>query len=469
MMTEVVVGSGPCAWAAVMGIIARGGTPVVVDFGQFPKIDPPKILGSSALAIKGSQDRARVFGYPRSLVSSEDAGHLPISSARGGLSRVWGSGILARGIDEFPELSEVFHEISGAFDSLFELIPSTASKDQLSLRFPAPAEHRVAPQSARFSKMVAQLQDEDPKTLVGYPRLAMRTEGGACLRCGSCLVGCPEGLFFSSEVHLSQLELSGLCRLVTGPVLKLEIEDSGVNVVLPSQRIKADRVYLAAGPIGTPSLLQRSGMAPTHIRVLDSAVFYSALINLNQSLGDEAEFTAAQASILATKPGPSDFQVSVYESNPDHGERIRAMLPLLRHVLKVPRIAINRVNPIIGFLDSAVSGHLDLRFQGERTWVRRVANPSTRPAANEVLKRVASRTKTQRMFAVPRLILIPKPGSGYHSGAAMPMGGEYVDLSSGLRFDSRIKLVDATVLPRVPAGSHTFTAMANAFRVGRAN
>ena len=64
------------------------------------------------------------------------------------------------------------------------------------------------------------------------------------------------------------------------------------------------------------------------------------------------------------------------------------------------------------------------------------------------------------------LAFVPSPGSGYHSGAAMPMGGNYVDYSGRLIQAGSIQIVDATSLPKIPAGSHTFTAMANAYRIG---
>ena len=68
---------------------------------------------------------------------------------------------------------------------------------------------------------------------------------------------------------------------------------------------------------------------------------------------------------------------------------------------------------------------------------------------------------------MPGALVVPPPGSGYHVGAGMPLGGSVVDHQGRLRDAPAIHVVDASSLPQVWAGSHTFTAMANAHRIAR--
>jgi hypothetical protein len=81
------------------------------------------------------------------------------------------------------------------------------------------------------------------------------------------------------------------------------------------------------------------------------------------------------------------------------------------------------------------------------------------------MRKVGSSTKQFGLHPIPKLILIPPTGNGYHSGASMPMGGDLINFNGALKSDSRIYVVDASVLPEIWAGSHTFTAMANAYRI----
>ena len=47
----------------------------------------------------------------------------------------------------------------------------------------------------------------------------------------------------------------------------------------------------------------------------------------------------------------------------------------------------------------------------------------------------------------------------------MPMGGELIGMDCSLRGAKGVYVVDASVLPEIWVGAHTFTAMANAYRV----
>ena len=465
MIDDLIIGTGPTAWAAAEGVIARGGFPVLLDFGLHPNIAAPLIKGTSSLAVKGDSERATLFSYPKSLISASDGRHLPVSSARGGLSKIWGAGILMRSIEELSDLEPISNGLNSAFHALYDLLPSTGSNDQLSNRFPLPSAQGVAPTSSRYENFISKMQKSNSDVLVGHPRMAMKTENSACVRCGMCLNGCPESLFFSADLYLKNLELLGKCKFEVGPALSIESSESSSIVRTPFGRIEARRIYLAAGPIATPALLQRSNLAPTFIEVMDSAVFYSGLINQNVASGNESEFTSSNASIFSDSSGADDFQIAVYESNPEYLDRIKSVVPKLGNFIRLPKFALNRINPVIGFLDSSVSGRLELNYYGGRTWVKRRPSTETRAHVNKALTRTSFALKGTGIHVLKRMSVIPVAGSGYHSGASLPMGGQFVDFDARLKAAPSVMLVDATSLPNIPAGSHTFTAMANAYRV----
>jgi choline dehydrogenase-like flavoprotein len=87
-----------------------------------------------------------------------------------------------------------------------------------------------------------------------------------CGNCGRCVLGCPSGAKWDSREFLNEAVARG-ARVVTGrPVREVLIENGRAVGVVAGGRgrrevIKADVVVLAAGGLGTPDILQRSGVA----------------------------------------------------------------------------------------------------------------------------------------------------------------------------------------------------------------
>jgi choline dehydrogenase-like flavoprotein len=62
------------------------------------------------------------------------------------------------------------------------------------------------------------------------------------------------------------------------------------------------------------------------------------------------------------------------------------------------------------------------------------------------------------------------PFSGYHFGSSLPMSNKSLnststDLYGRLKNVSNIHVLDSSILPNIPAGSYSFTVMANAIRI----
>lgn len=88
----------------------------------------------------------------------------------------------------------------------------------------------------------------------------------SCRRCGRCVLGCPFGTKWDSRLFLRDATARG-ARLVTGcRATGLRIEGGrvkGVEAIRGWRRrfFAADLVVLAAGGLGTPAILQESGIA----------------------------------------------------------------------------------------------------------------------------------------------------------------------------------------------------------------
>lgn len=465
-LSDVIVGSGPTAYAVALGLLEGGRRPTVVDFGAAPRLPSTARRGASTIAEKSSGAAADPFAYPGTLVSCSGSSGLPLSSVRGGLSTVWGAGVLFRAAADMPELSPVAAGVDAGYAALAGRMALAGENDRISDRFPWPVTTVPAPGSTRFTEIRRRaVHQSDAGVLIGGPRLAL--DARACVQCGQCLTGCPDRLFFAADQAFRGLERQGRCELAAGPVLRLEPDGDGVWVRTPLGRFRAQRVYLAAGPIATPALLQRSGIIRDRVVVRDSAIFYAPLFNSNPAHGDEQNFTAAQLMVAASSPGDHDFAFSVYESNGEFRDRLARLLRLPPAVIPFPRPLRDRLNAAIGSLPMAASGTLELTFRSGRTWVSLRPNPLTGQAAQRALTRAKSALREVGLHPLVRSTIVPPPGSSYHSGCALPMGGDDLDWSGRLRGVPAIRVVDASALPALWPGSHTFTAMANAHRIGR--
>lgn len=464
-LPDLIIGSGPNGFAAALALVSSGRRAVVMDFGD--ELDAVRPQARS-IASKPDPRSARAFFHPRSLVSATDESPLPLSSARGGLSLIWGAAVLERSASDCPELEPVFAGIEDGYSLLRRHIDLAGDRDRLSERFPWQSGTPSVPSSTRFATIrhgSRHLGRTD--VLVGGPRVALRANG--CTRCGLCLAGCPEELFFDAGRGLRDLAAAGSVEFVSGPALLLRQVEGEVLVTTPTGQVRARRVHLAAGPIGTPALLQRSGLAPRTLEVQDSAVFYVPIANRNRSAGDEHEYTAAQLLAAAASTGRDDFTLAIYESNPDFRERLARVLRVPETLIPFPRWVSARVNAGIGFLSPERSGVLTLRFEGGRTWVTRRSPDGVRGAAVAAARRAGRALRGVGLHPIPGAVIIPPPGVGFHSGGSLPLGGEHVGWDGSLRCASAIRIVDATVLPRIWAGSHTYTAMANAVRIVRSS
>jgi hypothetical protein len=71
---------------------------------------------------------------------------------------------------------------------------------------------------------------------------------------------------------------------------------------------------------------------------------------------------------------------------------------------------------------------------------------------------------------LPVMLKVAEPGRSFHSGGSFPMSTEprgfQTDLLGRPPGWERIHAVDATVFPSIPATTITFSAMANAHRIG---
>jgi len=493
---DLVIGSGPNGWAACMGIWARGGKPLVVDIGYTANYrSGESVIRNTVVKSKTRFESDHMYSFPLNTLSvSPPEGVIPLTGARGGHSTVWGAGIQPvsdadlKGIPDSVKLGWL-----RSSKELLSQLDFLGRNDLLSQRDPWPVEpHDQVALTPRFQKILNRTDVKQSvgrsEVLYGSPRLAItgssnRNRHNACILCGQCMTGCPEGSIFDSSIAIEHgINKFGGTRMI-GVVTKIYREndiskptptDCVVEVELENRktcRIAAKRVYLAAGPIGTPLILQKSGLAPTTIEVRDSQMFYSAFFSRDRFFSTNEAMTTSQG-YFSTKLGVAqerEFSMSVYEYSNEFRTRLDQLTPkFMKSIVGFFNPLMTRIVPGIGFLSQDVSGTIRLVYDGHKTEIKLCVSKHTKTAVRSARKRLRRTAFALGLLQLPNPFKSPGVGAGFHAGASMPMGESnesLIDWNGRLKVLPSIRVVDTSSLMRIKAGSHTFMAMANAHRI----
>lgn len=500
LFEDVVIGSGPTGWAACMGIWARGGKPLVIDIGYTASnCSADSVISNPMVKPKSRFGSEHMYAYPlKNLGISLPDGVVPLSGALGGLSTVWGAGIQPVSKADLIDVPySVGEDWLNSSAELLQKMDFLGRNDLLSQRDPWPHEpHDQVVTSSRFERVLrrADLKKsiERLEVLFGSPRLAItgsrnKKMDNACTLCGQCMSGCPEDSIFDSglkiQTGLSQHGGWYLNRVVTefsGDTNPGEPSTRNVLIkVLASdgttEIIKSKRLFLAAGAIGTPVLLQRSGYAPEILDVRDSQMFYSAFISIDKYDETHPSMSTSQGYFSTSSEVnlQDEFSLSVYEYSDDFRDRLEQLVPkIIKPVIGLLKPLTQRIVPGIGFLAQDVSGLLRLNWDGEKTTITLVTGSSTKNAIRSARRKLRRTSIMLGLIPLPNPFKDPAVGAGFHAGSSMPMGNtsqNLVDWTGSLKSFPAVRIVDTTCLPRIKAGSHTFMAMANAYRIANRN
>lgn len=516
---ELVIGSGPAAASATSALVAAGQRPTIVDPGLRLEADREQLKMRlartapddwrsevlEALAASGADGAVlaakRTFG---SDVAVRDPGVVSItmapevaaqpSYAYGGLSTIWGAGILPYPDIDLDGWPLAFADLEPSYRAALQLLPYSASNDGLSERYPliTPPTGALV-QNECGAAVLSRLQHHSGRLrrngiTVGGPRLAVRAgndvSGNGCRYCQRCLEGCPYDHIYSSSATVDALRTQGVVDYRPGWVVSaLREEAAGVLVEMTAlsgerMRLRASRVYVGAGAIATTAILQRSGLLARRVRIADSQTLYIPFAWAGRvgATGRGRGYTLAQAFvILDGRAGERAVHLSLYDYNPGLAARARGVSPLAARALgaNLDRV-LRHVVVSIAFLHSDDSHALsaELVEASGAVHLERIANPRT----DAVVRRLATRLSRQLgplgLFPLSPLIKRAPVGGGYHCGGSTPMSSSPApgrsDLLGRPHGTRRIHVIDAACFPTIPAGTITLTVMANAHRIATA-
>ena len=517
--THYVIGSGPASVACAKALLAQGVRVALLDAGL--QLEPETAERIRQLAAKDaaqwtvperaslqSRMEAGAKGIGRKLQFNSDFSYreteekipwrgagtalLP-SLALGGLSNVWGAAMLPNRDEDIADWPVKNAALAPHYRAVASFTGLSAQHDDLAEWFPL---HQDQPQGLRPSAQAAALLrnlDRHREALRtagwrhGRSRIAVRTHdspaGRGCVYCRECMGGCVYGCIYNSADTVRELRQDKKFSY-HGDLIVKTVRENGSKIFIEcadrrtgaAQRFEAERAYLAAGVIPTAQILLRSQSAYDHPLILrDSQYFMLPLLTARRAPAvlTEAFFTLSQLFIEISQPRVSRHTVhlQLYTHSDIIGAALRQSLGPLKFL--APALA-GRMIIIQGFLHSNESRTITmtLKRDGEKDFLQLEpqANLATRPAVKRVVGELLKHSRALGGMVLPPMLQYTEPGRGFHSGGSLPMraqpGAFECDLLGRPQGWSRLHIVDASVLPSIPATTVTFSVMANAHRIG---
>jgi choline dehydrogenase-like flavoprotein len=267
---------------------------------------------------------------------------------------------------------------------------------------------------------------------------------GRCRRCGRCVLGCPFGAKWDSRRFLDQAVEKG-ARLVTGARV-LAVVTRGGRAVGVRARIgaltrffPAELVVLSAGGLGTPAILERSGIP------CEPRLFVDPVLCVAAPWPDSRQHQEIPMPFVIQRRG---YIVSPYFDYLSFLFDRRWRRPAGRILGLMIKLADSEQGSV-----SARRGTLDKRLSREDT--ERLAEAEG--LCREILVRFGVK---------PESIFLGTLNAG-HPGGMLPLGTEDARTLHPGRLPANLYVADATLLPRSLGNPPILTILALATRVAR--
>jgi choline dehydrogenase-like flavoprotein len=396
----------------------------------------------------------------------------------GGLTRFWGASALPLPESGFRNWPFGMSALRPHYEAIVSELPVAGRDDCLSALWGhGLASRPPLSRPAIFDRLAAALEAALPGAdgaydlIPGSGRMAIETASGAttaCRYCGDCMAGCRFGAIYSAGDALAErrdlydARVEAHVIAVDRAAGTLTIEQKGARRVLGP----FDRIYLAAGCIGSTAILARSGLAPRETEVQDNAVLTFLLAYLGGPVFAAAStrYLALTNLVVACRPRRQEDPVAalqlypffdyLWELHTPHllAPALRGLSSLLRERLVIARL----------YLPAAMSQRYSLRVSGDGMPALSLkAAPADDDACAPLLRAVRAGLNRGGFFALPRPLL--RHGTSSHYAGTLPLGGGYVDKQG--RVAPGVYLCDSAAFPESPAFSPTLTIMAFAHHV----
>ena len=506
MRRVAVIGSGPAAAGVCLALRKMSVNVHVFDVGE--KLEEPNSsaaerLGSNNPDNWDSKDIKKVtknssfsiFKKPQKLVFGSDYIYLknrslmrfksnrqPISPtfAKGGFSRAWGGAVLPISKNELNHWPINFDELEPHFKEIWNHVPisgiANPKYDEFFPRFgeydglidiPTPCEKLLEAMEKH-----ERLSDNE-NFMFSRSRLMVSSGINGCINCGICLSGCPYGHIFQTDTIIDSLVKKGCIFYHKNSFVEHLVEDrlsAKITIVDIRTRIRTtqgfDKIFIAAGALGTTGIMLRSGLVKNKITILNSDKFIFPMF-LKSCPGTHKRQSPSLSSIFADIQLPDETNFWI------HGQisSISSYLDLKwRRISQlIPWSIVDRNLIMLTGLPSSLSSKTLITMDNDRTLIAKMIPKNN---INSIILNTINAYKRSPLGK--SAIIFPKihrylPAGGHHYGGQFPMkenpSGNQTDKLGRLKGLSSIHIVDTSVFPHIPSSTIVFTLMANAHRI----
>lgn len=492
-MRIAVVGSGAAAAGVLIGLNDFAGE---ADVTVFERHDP----AAEIISPNGRLDRATIrsvqqrlhseqgrsfpppkshFGFVPAKADDMGAGQLWASRNRGGLTTIWGGGMLPFSDRELAGWPVAANDLAPHYQRVAAEVGVCGANDAIDGYFgdthvnrPPMPVHTLA---SRLGVVLNREREGAPdcgathRFIVGASRLALDTRPESprgCTSLGECMLGCPRSAVWNAKTTVSRLVAERGWRVIAGAVhafdsqRRLRVDDptSGQRTYGPF-----DVIILAAGAIATTAIVLRSGARKRVAPLVDTTLASFPILTPRPSHAATSGHVAlSNLTVLAVPEDPAErtLQISVY---PVFDHLLRYYLP--PSLWPLGEMVTNRLraHAMIGrvYLGASSDRTYHMRRSGDTVAIKSAARPDGRADLHRLRRSLRAALRGSDLHVPPPLSV---QGTSSHYGCTLPYG----DAVRGSGLDGAVAdgvhVADASVFPDMPALSPTFTIMANACR-----
>ena len=480
-----IIGSGPSALACVWELIDSN-----IEISIFDTH-----ITDTNLEIHPARDSSQKFkltggsDYPyrhfRSGPKYETNGlAIPYSFAEGGLSSVWGATMLPFSLMDIKHWPIYMQALEKEYEFISERMPIARPGFESSIYYQDYSNSEGLLPSKNIQTVLESSHSSQEDFEYSVTSLAVRVQTAfqkGCIYCNKCLEGCPYRYIWSAKADWENIRASKRVNFEDG-IRVLQVHETFTGVTFTGvrqdnseyQSEEFDRIILATGSIESFRIMAASGLTPKSTILQDSNTFLVPFFHRRHIFEDtKLGYSLSQAYLRAKSVKGFALHFQFYNFTEALLNRAISTSWIARLIpKKILANVMSRLIFAIGYLPSEYSKNLSMSLDeiGNLEILALRSNLSKRKKNSRIgNKYILNKSIFRRagLWPISSMIQHLNAGLGSHYGGWAPAGISSDSLGR-LNSDSRVHLVDSSVLPTIPAGPITFTVMANAVRIVRA-